>query len=160
MKRKKAMAFNAPGGTREYIGATAQNLINNRMFPEPVSCNCGVDVYGGTDYSYSVSGIPSGAYRKTFDPLDWEFIRDNDLLNDVFKIGKFFVDGCTKRIALFFFGWRIVIEYFDVNAVVDFTNEIEPGMPLNTAVEKFCKIYSRKYECRILNEHLVNIKSL
>ena len=46
IKRKKAMAFNAPGGTIEYIGASAQNLIQNGSYPAGVSCNCGVDVFG------------------------------------------------------------------------------------------------------------------
>lgn len=161
MKRKKAISFNAPGGTKNYIGVGCRNLIDNGCYPAPVSCNNGVGVIGGYDYSYTVfGGVPSRAYRKNFDPLDYHILEDNDLWDSIFLIGRCFYDGCTMRVAIFFFGWRIVIEYFDVNAIVDFTNEIEPGMSLDKAIERFIKIYSCYFSVKILNEHLLNITAL
>jgi len=158
MKRKKAMAFNAPGGTIEYIGASAQNLIQNGGYPAGISCNCGVDVFGGTDYSYSqFGGVPSKAFRKVFNPLDYQIIPE-DLWDCIFKIGG--LDrgcGVIQRPVLWFMGWRVVIEYFDVNAVVDFTGKIDDDAPTcDEAMRHFCDVYSG-FDTRVVNEHLINI---
>lgn len=159
MKRKKAMAFNAPGGTRQYIGAGAQNMIDNGYYMNPVTCNLGVDVIGGTDYSYTQwAGSPSRIFRKKFNLSDWGFIDRFDLYDDLIPLGRLDTGvGRVPRYVYWYLGWRIVVEYFDTNAIVDFTNRIDDDMEKAEAMECFVKRFSTHYSVSVLTENIINI---
>lgn len=159
MKRKQAMAFNAPGGTREYISASARNRIDTGCYPAPVSCNCGVNVFRGTDYSYKqFGGSPSRIFRQKFNLSDWGFIDRFDLYDDLIPLGRLDIgNGIVGRTVFWFMGWRIVVEYFDTNAIVDFTNRIDGDMEKAEAMEHFVKRFSTQYSVSVLTENIINI---
>lgn len=156
------MAFNAPGGTREYIGASAQNLIDNGCYPNPVTCSFGVDVIGGTDYSYTQwGGSPSRIFRQKFNLSAWEFIDRFDLYDDLIPLGRLDTGvGRVPRYVYWYLGWRIVVEYFDTNALVDFMNQIDNDFDLIEAMKRFVKRFSNDFAVSIMTENIINVTLL
>lgn len=156
------MAFNAPGGTKNYIGIGGRNLIDNGCYLNPISLNIGCNVFGGTDYSYASScGYKSKVFRQKFDLCDFGFISKYDLWNDMFLLGK--LDngiGLVPRYVFWFLGWRIVVEYFDTNALVDFTNQIDNDFNLLDVMERFVKRFSNDYAVSIMTENIINVTEL
>lgn len=159
MKRKKAMAFNAPGGTFNYIGASCQNLVRNGCYMLPVSSNIGCDIYCGTDYSYTqFGGVPSRIFRKKFNIMDFDFVDKFDLYDCLISLGR--LESGIGRVPLYVFwfnGWRIVVEFFDKNAVVDFTNQIDNEQSRDDVMNYFVKKFGSHYKVTIINEHLINV---
>lgn len=159
MKRRKTMAYNAPGGTILYVGASAQNMVQNRGFLPGVSLNTGYDIYGGKDYSYKTAqGTSPRAFRKCFEVVENGGFSGSDYEDEVFKIGEL-GEGCgiVRRPVYYFFGWRIVVEYFDVNAVVDFMEKMDEwAAPAEYVMKRFQSIFSG-FEVKIINEHLINV---
>ena len=153
------MAFNAPGGTINYICLGDRNLIDNGCYPNPISLNTGCNVLGGTDYSYTTFGsVPSRVFRQKFAIFDYGFISKYDLWDDMFMLGK--LDngiGRCPRYVFWFLGWRIVVEYFDTNALVDFTNQIDNDFDLLEAMNRFVKRFSNDFAVHIMTENIINI---
>lgn len=157
MKRKKAMAFNAPGGTKNYIGVGGRNLIDNGCYLNPISLNMGCNVLGGTDYSYTAfGGFPSRVFRQKFAIFDDVFISKYDLWDDMFMIGKLEIGRCSRYV-FWFLGWRIVVEYFDTNALVDFTNQIDSDFGLLEVMNRFVKMFSNDFAVSIMTENIINV---
>lgn len=156
------MAFNAPGGTKNYIGIGGRNLIDNGCYLNPISLNIGCDILGGTDYSYTqFGGSPSRVFRQKFAIYDYGFISKYDLWDDMFILGK--LDngvGLVPRYVFWFLGWRIVVEYFDTNALVDFTNQIDNDFNLLDVMERFVKRFSNDYAVSIMTENIINVTEL
>ena len=146
------MAFNAPGGTRNYIGIGGRNLIDNGCYLNPISLNIGCDQFGGS---------PSRVFRQKFAIYDYGFISKYDLWDDMFILGK--LDngvGLVPRYVFWFLGWRIVVEYFDTNALVDFTNQIDNDFNLLDAMECFVKRFSKDFAVSIMTENIINVTEL
>lgn len=150
------------GATRNYLSGEELNRIQNGGYLSPISLNCGVDIYGGKDYSYTqFGGSFNRSFRKVFQILDYALFDALDIWDDIFKIGE--LDrgrGGATRPVFFFYGVRVVVEYFDRNAILDFVSKIDESASIPHALEKCVDIYGRKYAVKILNEHLINIESL
>lgn len=158
MGRKKAMAFNAPGGTSGYIDGESANRIQNGGYHRAVTTCSGVNVYGGTDYSYSVhqngKQFVSRAFRSQFEMLnnrDYEMGYDSDIIPIAIRRADIAV-WC-------FFGVRVRIEFFDENAIVDFVDNIFPDANKQYAIGKFLVKYSKGYDLAILNDHLIDVRA-
>lgn len=160
MKRKQAKTHNL-GGTYQYMSVEDLNRIQTGCFPNPVSSCFGTEIYGGKDYSYKTSqGTAPATFRKHFNIWNYALGNMDELGDDVFELGRLGSDnGSWIRPVYYFFGYRIVVEYFDTNAIVDFTGKIDDGAICEQAMRKFVQIFSKKFDVKIVNEHLINIKS-
>ena len=164
MKQKPAITRNM-GPTWRYISIEDLNRIRTGDFAGFVSNNNGVDVRGGFDYSYmKAQGTRPATFRKTF-PMygkfdllgQYDFDR-HEWLNDVYYCGILDEPGTNVgRPVWYWFGYRIVIEFFDNNAVVDFTGPIDEDANLAYAFGKFLVVFGKKYEIKVVNDHLLNI---
>ena len=47
----------------------------------------------------------------------------------------------------------------DTNAIIDFTGKLEDGAILAHAMRKFVQLYSKDYNVKIINEHLINVSA-
>ena len=154
MKRRKAIAFNAGGPTINYLSNEAINRVMNGAYPAPVSTyNGSGKVFGGTDYTYKPN---RGSFRKQFDLWN-EMLRIDDLSDNCYKIGSL-LDNLGKKIEVYsFFGYRITVDVFDENAVIDFSKPIENDSVLEYAIGKFLVHFGKRFKIQIVNEHLLNM---
>lgn len=159
MKRKKAMAFNAPGGTKNYIGVGCRNLIDNGCYPAPVTCNIGTNVYCANNGSYQVFGNGFARnFRLKFQIINRETM-DDELMDELFFIGNL-GSGNVPRKVYYFYGWRIIVEWFDTNAIIDFSKCLDETYSLEYAIKNFIRVYGREFSVERLNNFLLNVKSL
>ena len=164
MKRKQAITRNM-GPTCGFISIEDLNRIRNGLLPRAVSANNGVDVFGGTDYSYmNAQGTRSAAFRKKF-PLYGRFdflskynpMRD-EWLDNVYHCGYLDEPNSTVgRVAWYWYGYRMVIEFFDTNAIVDFTGPIDKGAILSYCFGQFLVVFGKQYDVKVINEHLLSV---
>lgn len=158
MKRKQAMTFN-PGGTRSFLSAEDINRLQTGQFASSVRPNNGVNVYGATDLSYQCYGNSfARSFRKQFGIL-------SDKINNwdcaIQPLGKLYeTPNSPSREVWYFYGWRIVVEFFDVNAIVDFTNAIDEDADLLNCQAQFLAMYSGDFAVKLLNDHLINVTTL
>lgn len=160
MSTRKAIVY-APGGTWRFLSQTDINRVRNGMLALPRSCNIGDNVKFANDLSYQVMGAGrSAVFRKQFDiyrdSFDIEDIGDN-----CYRLGIFHDKSADAgRPVFYWFGVRIVVECFDVNAIIDFTNTMEEGASIEHAQNKFVELYGNRYNVVILNEHLIEVSTL
>lgn len=154
MKRKKAMAFNERGPTINSLSAESINRIMNRTFPCAVSNNNGVGMRYAEDLTYRPN---RGSFRRCFKLLTEEDV-ENGADFDIFKIGQLWSQQTGKPIDVFcFYGYRITIDIFDENVIVDFTKPIYKDSCLEYSLGKFLVTYSKRYRVKVINEHLVSV---
>lgn len=159
MKRKQAIAFNERGGAIDWIGAAARNMIQNGGYMPGFSATIGVDILGGKDYSYrTYKGYARKTFREKFDLMDFDFVRKYELWDDVRFLGFLQEKKSIPRPVFSFFGWRIVVEFFDENAIIDFTTCLDEKTALDVAKQRFLAIYSTNFDVKIINENLINVK--
>lgn len=152
MKRKQALAYNATGPTCNYIGTENLNRIMNRCFPGGVSAYNGREVFGGTDYTYKPN---RGSFRKLFSL--WDEMMNTDLGDDCYRIGSLY-ENLNKKIEVYcFYGYKITVDYFDENAVIDFVEPVFKDSILEYAFGKFLVAFSYRYQIEIVNNHLLNM---
>ena len=159
MKRKQAKTHN-PRGTYQFLTAEDLNAIRTGGFARPVSLNNGVDIYCATDYSYQRFGNSfSRRFRKDFQVFTWDMISDDELSNEIFKIGSLDANGrgSVSRPVYYFFGARIVVEYFDENAIIDFTNMLDDDRDMEYSYNRFVSLFSGRFNVQQINEHLINV---
>ncbi len=137
-------------------------MIENGYYLTPISLNIGCDVKCGIDYSYTqFGGSPSRTFRQKFNLQDYGFISKYDLWDDMFLLGK--LDngvGRVPRYVFWFLGWRIIVEFFDTNALVDFTNQIDNDFDLIEAMKRFVKRFSNDFAVSIMTENIINVTEL
>lgn len=160
MKRKQATIYNL-GGTYQFVSMEDLNRLQTGGFCNPVSNGCSHDVYGAKDYSYKTrQGTAPASFRYRFKVWDWDMIGNDEMGDEVFSLGHLQSEGgAWVRPVYYFFGYRIVVEYFDTNAIIDFTGKLEDGAILAHAMRKFVQLYSKDYNVEIINEHLINVSA-
>lgn len=152
MKRKQAFAFNAAGPTCNYISMQGRNALQNGGYPMPISPNNGINVYSGIDYTYR----QIESFRKKFLGVYWDFISGGDNSDDIFK---FHPHGYESTEQLWFmFGWRVIIEFFDVNAMLYLDREFDEGTPIDCAAAGIAKVLSPFFRVQRLSNQLINIE--
>ena len=165
MKRKQAMAFNAGGPTANFISREDLNRICTGGFARGISLNFGFENSGGYDSYQNANGCRPKTFRQCFPMYKrsdlWErYDFDRDVwLEDVFYMGLLHENNNlnTGRPVWSWFGYRIVIEYFDDNAIVDFTGPIDKDANLSYAFGKFLVVFAKQFDIKVLNDHLLNI---
>ncbi len=147
MKRKQAFAFNAPGATCNYLSLSQSASIRNGGY----ACNPieQYEVRQAIDYTFMRN---RGSIRKKLKPL-MEYNPDIDC----FKLGALDYHTTKSRFVYFFYGYRIVVEFFDENAIVDFTGPLEEGAEREPARDKFLQIF-RDFKCSKIGEFLIDIR--
>lgn len=147
--------------TRQFLSVEDLNRIDMGGYAKAVSLYSGVDAFGGQDMSYQTSeGYRSKKFRGQFDL--WHLAFDIPELADNFcKLGNLDAPrNSFPRKVYYFYGCRIVVEYFDENAIVDFTNTMEEDASIQGAIESFRRVLDGRFKVTQLNEYLVNVESL
>ena len=152
MGRKKAMAFNAAGPTANYLSVESLNRIMNRQFPAGVSLNFGEGVKNGIDFTYKPN---RGSFRKLFSLWDEALRADFDM--DCYRMG-YMREQTNKLIECFvFYGYKITVDYFDENAIIDFVSPVYKDAVLEYSFGQFLVLFSRRFKIKVINEHLLNM---
>lgn len=153
MKRRRAMAFNAPGATCNFLSLEQANALQNGMFPgNQIST---FEVFGATDYTYKPN---RGSFRTTWKAQegDGRF----GMNDDFFRLGQYDMQqgGRFLKFAYYFFGYRITMDFYDENAIVDFCWPIDEGVALDDVFKRFLDTYSGRYVCKPIGNHLIDIR--
>ena len=161
MKRKQAMAHNF-GPTINFLSIEDTNRIRTGGYARPITLNYGVSLYGGHDDSYGVINgcreYRTQKFRQIFEMLTGDDI-DNGKDIDIYQRGVL-DNRAFGRPVWSVFGYRVVLEFFDTNALADFTGKIEDGAILDQCRRMLIKHLSGRYQVREINEHLLNIQAL
>lgn len=161
MSRRYLVALSAPGPTWQYLSAESLAGIRNGDGAKPVTNNPGASVKGGYDYSYATyTGSRSIAFRSKFKLWEWgRWPVDSPYYDNIFLMGRFDDGAKQARHVYYFFGARCVVEYFDVNALVDFTGVIDKGADVQAAMRRFVECYSEcGFHVTQYNDHLINVE--
>lgn len=143
MKRKQAMACNAPGPTCNYLSMAQANAMQNGGYPAQAIES--FEVFKGIDYSFVRN---RGSIRSKILPR----IRWNPDV-ECFRLGVYDL----SRAAYYFYGFRVVIEFFDENAILDWTGPLDEGASLEFAVKKWVRLFP-ELKCEMLNDFLMDVR--
>ena len=151
IKRRQAFAYNAPGATSEYIGIGGRNMIQNGGYLPPVSQNNNYIVGQGVDYTY----VPKDSFRNHFYRWYEDVIAFGDKSDDMFRIQR---PWQPLFQVWYMFGFRVYIEFFDVNAIIDFVNPADDDVPIEQSIRKALAVLRTGFKAERLSNNLINIE--
>lgn len=132
-----------------YVSATTANAIGTGGLARPVSLGESFEPKFATDYSYRPSWRMSRKWWAWWrDTLRW-----SEEGNDIFP---FSMNWQKTYQAWYAYGWRVMIEFFDTNAIADFTAHTEGDADIEKAVRSFMGVEG-PFACERLSDNLINI---